>query len=81
MARPRAIVAVKGLASHYAEAAKRYGVACELVEDAAAAQVAAQALVQRDDLVLIKGSHGVGLGPLALQLAGQLAAQPAGGAS
>ncbi len=68
MARPRALLAVSGLASKYAESAKRYGVAFELLPDAAAATRAARALVAAGDLVLVKGSHGVGLGPLAAEL-------------
>jgi UDP-N-acetylmuramoyl-tripeptide--D-alanyl-D-alanine ligase len=69
MARPRAVVAVKGLASRYHEAAQRYGVTSELVDDAEAAVAAARRLVAPGDLVLVKASHGVGLARVADALA------------
>jgi UDP-N-acetylmuramoyl-tripeptide--D-alanyl-D-alanine ligase len=70
LARPRAIVAVKGLASRYLDAARRYGVPCDLVAGAPEALAAAQRVVQPGDLVLIKASNGVGLSPVARALGG-----------
>lgn len=76
MARPRAMVAVKGLAARYHEAAKRYGITSELVDDADAALAAARRLVAPGDLVLVKGSNGVGLARVADGLADGAAASP-----
>ncbi len=67
--RPAAIIAVKGLASRYLDAAKRYGVECELVADAAAALSVARRVIAPEDLVLVKASHGVGLSAVATALA------------
>lgn len=66
---PRAIVAVKGLAARYHEAAKRYGVPSELVADADAALAAARRAARPGDVVLVKASNGVGLGRVADGLA------------
>lgn len=68
-ARPAAMVAVKGLASRYLDAARRYGVPCELVADAEGALAAARRAMGAGDLVLVKASHGVGLSPVATALA------------
>lgn len=66
---PRALVAVKGLASRYHDAAKRYGVPSELVADADGALAAARRVAQPGDVILVKASNGVGLGRVADGLA------------
>jgi UDP-N-acetylmuramoyl-tripeptide--D-alanyl-D-alanine ligase len=71
LARPRDIVSVKGLASKYHEAAKRYAVDGALVADADAAIAEVKARIRAGDVVLVKGSNGVGLAKVAAALRGE----------
>jgi UDP-N-acetylmuramoyl-tripeptide--D-alanyl-D-alanine ligase len=70
LARPREMICVKGEAVRYHEAAKRYAVPSTLVADADAAIAEAKRRVGRGDVVLVKGSNGVGLARVAAALRG-----------
>lgn len=70
LARPREVIAVKGAAARYHEAAKRYAVGGAFVADADAAIVEARQRVAAGDVVLVKGSNGVGLAKVAAALRG-----------
>lgn len=60
-ARPASLLAVKGEARRYHTAALVAGIETELAPDADRAAIRARELVRPGDVVLVKGSHGVGL--------------------
>ncbi len=70
LARPRELISVKGAAARYQEAAKRYAVGGGFAFDADAAIVEARRRITAGDVVLVKGSNGVGLAKVAAALRG-----------
>jgi len=70
LARPRELIAVKGAAARYHESAKRYAVGGVFAADAEAAIGEARQRIHAGDVVLVKGSNGVGLTKLAAALRG-----------
>jgi len=70
-AAPGLLIAVKGEAARYHRPAERAGIPSELVVDAREAADMATARVCPGDVVLVKGSHGVGLSRVVDALCGR----------